>query len=83
MLRSVCLGIFLVGALASSGPGTAETSQTQAFQEELVVELRSIGIDPEEIEFPGAITDEMKKWVHEKVPAGLSPEAALRRVLNM
>ena len=83
MLRSVCLGIFLVGTLASSGPGTADTSQTQAFQEELAVELRSMGIDPEVIEFPGAISDEMKKWVHEKVPAGLSPEAALRRVLNM
>lgn len=45
-------------------------------------EIRARGIDPESIEIPGRLSEEMKLWVHDRISPDLSSDTILRRVLE-
>ena len=45
-------------------------------------ELRQRGVDPAEVVVPFEVTDEMRAWVHARVPDSGSPEQRLERLLG-
>ncbi|MFL6192583.1 MAG: tetratricopeptide repeat protein [Thermoanaerobaculia bacterium] len=65
--------LLLLGGCASVGP-TDVSGVTRA--------LRQRGVDPASVVVPFEVTDEMRAWVHERVPEGLSSEARLDRLLG-
>ena len=83
MRRRILLSISL--SLASCGLAASEVASRVPLVDlwaELEDEIRAQGLDPEFIQIPGRLTEEMKHWVHERVPANESPDTALRRVLQ-
>ena len=48
---------------------------------QLDVEIRELGLEPESLVIPGRVNDEMRQWLQERIPAGASPDAALRQLL--
>jgi transglutaminase-like putative cysteine protease len=64
--------LLLLGACASAGP-TDLSGVSRA--------LRQRGVDPASVVVPFEVTDEMRAWVHERVPDGLASEARLDRLL--
>lgn len=73
--RAACAGLLLLGcaACASAPPGQ---------DRELAHALRERGFDPAMVVVPWQVSDEMRRWVHEKVPDGLAVQDRLTRLLQ-
>jgi Flp pilus assembly protein TadD len=77
-MRGIALAVALAVTLAvlagctSAGPTTVSG---------VARELRQRGIDPAEVVVPFEVTDEMRAWVHARVPDPGSPEQRLERLL--
>lgn len=69
--------------LLAVGPTAASSGQAAGCEgwSELIEIIRARGLDREEVEIPGCLTEEMKSWVEARVPRGTSPDAALRLLL--
>lgn len=78
-MRGIALAVALVVSLAvlagcsSAGPTTVAG---------VARELRQRGVDPAEVVVPFEVTDEMRAWVHARVPDPGSPEQRLERLLG-
>ena len=73
-MRGISLAVALVvlAGCASAGPTTVSGVSR---------ELRQRGVDPAEVVVPFEVTDEMRAWVHARVPDSGSPEQRLDRLL--
>lgn len=69
-------GVLIAGPLPGAIPADGD------LWSELEEEIRDRGLDPEAVGVPTRLTDEMKEWVHSKVPPGTAPNVAFRRVLS-
>ena len=82
MHRATLLSVLTAAAgVLAAGPAPGSMSIDGDAWSELEVEIRGRGLDPESVGVPPRLTDEMKRWVHSKVPPGTSPDAAFRQVL--
>lgn len=68
-------GVLLGASGCASSSGTLSSSQVER-------ELRSRGLDPSEIVVPYQISDDMRQWVHQVVPAETPVEKRLEVLLN-
>lgn len=75
VLVATC-GVLIAGPLPGAIPADGD------LWSELEEEIRDRGLDPEAVGVPTRLTDEMKEWVHSKVPPGTAPNVAFRRVLS-
>lgn len=62
-------------------PGAVAEQQAANPWAELESQIRARGLDPEEVEIPGRLTDEIRDWANRKVPGGVSEGQVLRRLL--
>lgn len=74
-LLTVAGAALLGGSGCVSSTGTLSSSQVER-------ELRSRGLDPAEVVVPYQISDDMRQWVHQVVPAETPVEKRLEVLLN-
>jgi Flp pilus assembly protein TadD len=77
-VRALILLIFLC-SLAAEGASRAQIQHSRA---SLVAQIEAQGLDPAEIVFPDALTEEMKGWLEENVKRGLSDKETIDRLLS-
>lgn len=83
MRRTLFLAILLlhVGVCTSAVLAASRMPDNDPWAD-LEAEIKMQGLDPDTIEIPGRLNDEMKRWLHEKISINLTPAAVLRQVLE-
>ena len=74
-MRGLALAVSLVVLAGCSSAGPTSVSGVAR-------ELRQRGLDPTSVVVPFEVSDEMRAWVHSKVPDSGSPEQRLEQLLN-
>jgi Flp pilus assembly protein TadD len=82
---SIALGrallLCVLVAIRTSHAGAVETIAREAHLA-LVAEVEAKGLNPEDIVFPDALTDEMKQWLQTNVESGPSPKETIESLLR-
>jgi len=69
-----------LAALALSG--CASSSGPSSTRQRLAVQIRELGVDPDELTYPFEPTEEMRRWVREEVASVGTPTERLDRLLR-
>jgi len=72
----------LVSCALLSAAGCATGALRTLFEDNLRLQIRERGLDPEAIELPYELTPEMREWARKNAGAGGSPEVRLERLLQ-
>lgn len=80
MTRRAVAPVLALAALALAG--CASVSGPSVTRQRLAVQIRELGVDPDELIYPFEPTEEMRRWVREEVASVGTPTERLDRLLR-